>query len=113
VDTKTRKAYGFQSGLNAGETAHAGIIYCRGTLSSVAIENTTMDFVTLEAHIEPQVCAFMRKHGIAEGSLYINGSTPCLGPIGCNQNLPSMLPTNSRLRVSGTGSHGLYLGQPD
>jgi hypothetical protein len=113
VDAKTGKAYGFQSGLNPGETTLGEITYRRGTLSSVEIENTSMDFVTLEAHIESQVSAFMRKYGIIEGNLFINGSTPCLGPIGCNQNLPSMLPPNSKLGVYGTGSHGVYFGQPD
>jgi SCP1.201-like deaminase len=113
VDSKTGKAYGFQSGLNLGESRHNDLVFRRGTLSILDTEMTTINFITQEAHIEAQVSGFMRKHDLGAGSLYINGSTPCLGDYGCNQNLSYMLPPGSRLKVFGMEMEGIFLGRRD
>jgi hypothetical protein len=113
VDSKTGKAFGFQSGLNLGESMHGPLAFRRGTLSSVDIESTNINFITQEAHIEAQVSGFMRKQGSSGGTRYINGSTPCLGEFGCNANLPYLLPPGSRLKVYGMEMEGIFLGRPD
>jgi hypothetical protein len=102
--------YGFQSGINAGTSVFGSVTFRRGTLSTVNLNCTTVDFVTLEAHIEAMVAAFMLKHNITSATLYINATNPCLGATGCNASLPHMLPFGSTLRVLGTGSQGTYNG---
>jgi len=112
VDDSTGRAFGFQSGQTFGEAVHGQLTFRRGTLSSVEIERTNINFITQEAHIEAQVSGFMWKHAIAAGTLYINGSGPCLGPFGCNENLPYLLPPGARLKVYGLEMEGLYQGRP-
>jgi RHS repeat-associated protein len=48
--------------------------------------------------VEPQAAALMRQEDIDEATLYIN-NTPCEGPLGCDENLPHMLPEGARLTV--------------
>lgn len=53
----------------------------------------------LAGHIEGQAAAVMLSEGITDAVLYINGSTPCLGPRGCRTNLPFLLEERARLIV--------------
>ena len=49
-----------------------------------------------EAHLEPQVAAYMHDTGIIEGVLFHTGTWTC--PV-CDNILPDMLPDNSELHV--------------
>jgi len=48
-------------------------------------------------HVEGHAAAWMAQNGATTGTLFIN-NPPCLS---CTRNLPSMLPTNSSLRIIG------------
>jgi len=59
-------------------------------------------FKGLYFHVEAMAAGYMRKHGIQEATLYINGSTPCLGKIpgqGCYNQLSFMLERGAKLTV--------------
>jgi hypothetical protein len=68
-------------------------------------------------HVEAHAAAVMRQLDVSEADLYIN-NTPCSGPMGCNANLPHMLPEGATLRVhiqNGVNNWEVrsYVGLPD
>src|SRR2546422_601488 len=56
-------AYALQSGVNLVREQRGAVVYQRGALRNARILETTPDFIRLEAHVEAQVAAFMRKNG--------------------------------------------------
>jgi hypothetical protein len=65
------------------------------------------------------VAAFMRKHGITMGVLFINKTWPCRpswkepDAIRCWTNLKYLLAPGSQLFVYGTGRNELFTGQAE
>jgi len=54
----------------------------------------------LVSHVEANAAARMRLDGVTDGTLYIN-RLPCAGRMGCDNLLPRMIPTGSRLTIYG------------
>ncbi len=71
----------------------------------------------IKTHVEAHAAALMRRLRIPEATLFIN-RVPCptkdpRSP-GCYENLPKMLPEDSRLRVVGPdGFDEIFVGLPD
>jgi hypothetical protein len=104
VDNRTGRVFALRSGLSpqVQETVN-GIPYKTGTMTRATAEAAGGIWGDprrpLGAHIEGQAAAFMRAKGITDATLYINGTTPCLGPRGCFNNLPTLLAERSTLTV--------------
>ncbi len=66
-----------------------------------------------KTHVEAHTAALMRQTGAKEGVLFVNNE-PCKTPVGCDRNLPGMLPEGARVRVIGPdGFDKTYTGSPD
>jgi hypothetical protein len=70
-------------------------------------------------HVEAHAAATMRQEGLSNGELWINNpSGPFSGPLGCDKQLPYMLPENAKITVYyPDGNNGwknkTYTGLPD
>lgn len=105
VDPRSGRAWSLRSGFDptSVETFN-GIPYRSGTMTRETAHGAggpwAQERVPLGAHVEGQAAAFMRKAGLLEAVLYINGSTPCRnGGIGCFYRLPELLPEGATLLV--------------
>jgi hypothetical protein len=111
------KAYALQSGINLAREMRGGITFQRGSLRNTRILETTSDFFRLEAHIEAQVAAFMRKHGFKNGELVLNVAPCDRAGLGCRHRLPAMLEEGSILKVHWPVPKGVkaqeFAGLPD
>jgi hypothetical protein len=65
-------------------------------------------------HVEGHAAAIMRQESIEEATLYVN-NVPCVfARVGCDVNLPKMLPQYAKLHVIGPdGFQKTYVGLPD
>ncbi len=71
-------------------------------------------------HVEAHAASLMRLEDLQQGELWINNpSGPCMGILGCNANLPNMLPEGATLTVYFPGGEGgswldrMFVGLPD
>lgn len=65
-------------------------------------------------HVEAHAASLMRLEGIQDADLWINNPAgPCAGILGCNAQLPHMLPEGATLRVHYPGGpNGSWIKQP-
>jgi CubicO group peptidase (beta-lactamase class C family) len=64
------------------------------------------------SHVEAHAAATMRLNGTRDAALYINRE-PCPGQVGCDRNLPRMLPPDATLTLYGPdGFSKVYRGLP-
>jgi hypothetical protein len=104
VDNGTGRVFALRSGLSPHvQEMVNGIPFRMGTMTRATAEAAGgvwgQERNPLGAHLEGQAAAFMRAQGIAAVTLYINATTPCLGPGGCLESLPLMLAEGSTLTV--------------
>src|SRR5881394_3603747 len=79
VDRATGKGYGIASGWEADTVTHNGVDYRSGAVSPEVAERAGPDWERLGNHVEAVAAAFLRRTGIADATLHINGRNPCWG----------------------------------
>lgn len=92
-------AYALQSGINLARERHGEIGFQRGALRNVRVLETTPDFIRLEAHVEAQAAALMRKHGFRSARLFLNAAPCDRAGLGCKHRLPALLEEGAVLDV--------------
>ena len=118
-DPQSKRIWALRSGLSPQiEETLNGIRFKSGTMTQAVAKSAGGVWGQagnpLGAHIEGQAAAFMRKKGIIAAVLYINGSTPCLGPRGCKENLQELLAEDATLTVyNKNGRRFFFTGLPD
>jgi SCP1.201-like deaminase len=102
IDKKTGKAYGIASGWEAETITENGRHYKAGAISPEVAVHAGKPWTELGNHVEPVAAAFMRKMGIKEGVVYINGRNPCWGTpdgTGCYYQMSIFLEEGSVMTV--------------
>lgn len=102
IDRATGQAYGIASGWEPAELTHNGMTFRAGAMSPETAARAGPNWAALGNHLEPVAAAFMRRLGIAEAVLYINGRNPCWGTpdgTGCFYHMTEFLAEGSRLAV--------------
>jgi hypothetical protein len=126
LDRQTGRAYGIASGWESGTVTHNGISFRSGAISQGLAACAGADWQRLGFHMEPVAAAFMRRMGIADAVVVINGSNPCYGTAqrpGCHDLMPVFLDEGSRMVVynkwgqdhtsTNPSNRFRYIGNPD
>ncbi len=102
IDNKTGKAYGIASGWDADTVAHEHLRFTSGAIRPEMAAQAGDSWVALGNHVEAIAAAFMRKAGIDDVTLVINGRNPCWGTpdgTGCFYRMGEFLAEGSRMTV--------------
>jgi hypothetical protein len=116
IDRQTGKAYGIASGWEAGTSNHHGVDFRSGAITSDMAAQAGPTWRALGNHVEPVGAAFMRKMGMTDGTLYINGRNPCWGTpdgTGCYYNMTEFLAEDSQLTVYNKYGSDSLKSRPD
>lgn len=120
VDPNTGRIWTLRSGFtpDVRETVN-GLPFRFGVMSRAVAREAGASWgdrqLPLAGHVEGQAAALMRVHDVANGVLYINGSTPCTANgRGCLYNLPELLSENAHLVVFNKNGRAFrFTGTPD
>jgi hypothetical protein len=102
VDRKTGKAYGIASGWDAETVTYNGMEFKAGAVTPEMAVQAGASWEGLGHHVELVAAAFMRKEGITDAVVYINGRNPCWGRAdapGCFYKMSEFLAEGSRMIV--------------
>jgi hypothetical protein len=116
IDKQTGKAYGIASGWSEETVLHNGLPLKSGAISQEAAAQAGAPWRTLGNHNEPVAAAFMRKTGIKEAVVYINGRNPCWGSpdgVGCYYRMSTFLEEGSTMIVYNWDRQDFVASRPD
>jgi hypothetical protein len=102
LDKQTGKAYGIASGWEEDTIVYNSLTFKSGAITPDVAARAGRPWVQLGNHTEAVAAAFMRKQGIIQAIVYINGSNPCWGSStapGCYYQLSKFLAEGSRMSV--------------
>jgi len=116
LDKQTGKAYGAASGWDVDTMMHNGMPFQSGIISPEAAAEAGGSWQGLGNHVEPVAAAFMRKMGITDAEVYINGRNPCWGTpdgTGCYYKLTDFLAEGSKMTVYNKYGSNVIKSRPD